>query len=79
MFGSGAPAGELEAEGGALRWKQRALYDAIKDAAAMQRDLRVARLSVYDDVSGVLLGAALEGRQVIDVDKLLALLADRTS
>lgn len=79
MFGSGAPPGELEADAGAPRWKQRALYDAIKDAAALQRDLRVVRLSVYDDVSGVLLGAALEGRQVIDVDKLLALLADRTS
>ena len=79
MFGAGAPPGELGAGGGAPRWKQRALYDAIKDAAALEGDLRVARLSVYDDVSGVPLGAALEGRHAIDLDKLMTLLADRTS
>ena len=79
MFGAGAPAGELGADGGAPRWKQRALYDAIKDAAALESDLRVARLSVFDDVSGVLLGVALEGRHGVVLDKLLTLLADRMS
>ena len=79
MFGPGAPPGELEAEGGAPRWKQRALYDAIKDAAVLANDLRLARLSIYDDVSGVPLGAALEERLAIDTGELLALLAERTS
>lgn len=29
MFGTAAPAARLEAHGGAPRWKQRALYDAV--------------------------------------------------
>ena len=65
--------------GGAPRWKQRALYDAIKDASAHANDLRFARLSIYDEVSGAPLGAALSGRHSIDTDELLELLAARTS
>lgn len=79
MFGPGAPPGDLEADGGAPRWKQRALYDSIKDAAALEQDVRVARLSVHDVISNVLLGAALEGRHAIDSDELLAFLAERTT
>jgi hypothetical protein len=79
MFGAGAPPGELAAAGGAPRWKQRALYDAMKDAAAHNLGLRLARLSVYDEVSGVPLGAALQGRQPIDVDELRGLLSARST
>lgn len=79
MFGPGASPGNLDADGGSPRWKQRALYDAMKDAVAAQGDSRVVRLSVYDDVSGVPLGAALEGRQSIDVAELMTLVASRTN
>jgi hypothetical protein len=78
MFGAGAPPGQLT-DGGAPRWKQRALYDAVKDAAVYERDLRVARLSVYDEVSGSSLGRALEGRHSVDIEELRQLLLDRTT
>jgi hypothetical protein len=78
MFGAGAPPGQLT-DGGAPRWKQRALYDAVKDAAAHERELRVARLSVYDEMSGLPLGGALEGRHSVDIQELRELLSARTS
>lgn len=60
MF-SGGPAGDLRGDG-APRWKQRALYDAIKDTApATELDVRLARVSVYDHVHGAQLGLVLEG------------------
>ena len=53
MFSSGSQPGDLASEGGAPRWKQRAIYDAMKDTvAAGAKGVRVARLSVYDNVSG---------------------------
>lgn len=57
----GGPAGDLGGDG-APRWKQRALYDAIKDTASMTTlGLALARVSVYDEVDGVPLGSVLEG------------------
>ncbi len=80
MFGAGAPPGDLSGEAGAPRWKQRALYDAMKDAwAASAKSIGVARLSVYDNVSGCLLGDVLTGRTTLKSDDLLALVASRTS
>jgi len=80
MFGAGAPPGRLDDIGGAPRWKQRAMYDAMKDAvAANAADIRVARLSVWDEVSGELLGNVLEGRGSLHFDDLLGLLSTRTS
>lgn len=53
MFGDAAQPGDVSSEAGAPRWKQRALYDAMKDAIAAQNEnVKVARLSVYDEVSG---------------------------
>lgn len=64
---------------GAPRWKQRALYDAIKDGYAASRgEKQVARLSVHDDVGGVRLGAALGQGRPVDLDALTALIQDRT-
>jgi hypothetical protein len=61
MFGDGARPGDLSSDAGAPRWKQRALYDAVKDAiAAQDENMRVARLSVYDEVSGRLLWDVLD-------------------
>lgn len=52
MFGQAAPPGELDGPG-APRWKQRALYDALKDAAAAAGVVRLVRLSIYDDLEGL--------------------------
>lgn len=50
------------ASNGAPRWKQRALYDAMKDAYALSgHQYRVARVSVHDPISGVTLGEAPRG------------------
>jgi len=79
MFGQGAEPGNLDSPGGAPRWKQRALYDTMKDAAGLSlADVRFARLSVWDEVAGVRLGDALEGRATIDISALSQHLADRT-
>lgn len=53
---------------GAPRWKQRALYDAMKDAAAASGMVRLSRISVYDTVDGVQIEDALRGRVSIAPD-----------
>jgi hypothetical protein len=79
LFGVADPPGTFDS-GGAPRWKQRALYDAIKDAAALSSpDLHLARLAIADNVGGVPLGRALEGRGAVDVDALSRLVAQRTT
>lgn len=61
MFGPAAEPRSFEG-GGAPRWKQRALYDSMKDAAALSiSDLRLARLSVFDTVEGNILASLLDG------------------
>jgi hypothetical protein len=80
MFGRAAEAGDLASAGGAPRWKQRAMYDAMKDAAALTlARVQVARLSVWDDVESVRLGDALKGRNVMDIAALSRLFAARTT
>ena len=78
LFGPAAAPGDLAAPWGAPRWKQRALYDAMKDAAVLEGELRLARVSVYDEVSGVLLGDVLRGKAALEIDDLLTLLMSRT-
>lgn len=57
----GGPPGDLSGDG-APRWKQRALYDAIKDTATTGNlGFSMARLSVHDEIGAVKLGVALEG------------------
>jgi len=76
MF-SGGPSGELDGAG-APRWKQRALYDAIKDnAASVNREVHLARVSTYDRINGVLLGSMLDGRQPLQPAAIRALIDDR--
>jgi hypothetical protein len=77
MMGNGDAPGAL-ANGGAPRWKQRALYDAVKDVAANAGQVRLARLSVHDDVGEVRLGLALEGRANLDLVMLSSLIQSRT-
>ena len=78
MFGGADTPGVFTGHG-SPRWKQRALYDAMKDGyAASRRELRVARLSVHDDIAGTLLGTALEEEAPVDLDALTSLLDRRT-
>ena len=79
MFGAPETPGRLEGAG-APRWKQRALYDAVKDLAALNsRTIRLARLSVWDTVGRTGLGDALTGGAQIDLDQVRDLVAQRTT
>ncbi|MGN7192445.1 hypothetical protein [Curtobacterium sp. MCBA15_004] len=78
MFGP-ADAEMVFLSGGAPRWKQRALYDAVKDAAAATGVVRLARLSIYDHVEGVRLEALLRGRAVVTAEALYSFVAARSS
>jgi hypothetical protein len=76
MF-SGGPVEDLTGDG-APRWKQRALYDAIKDAAVAEiPGMAMARLSVHDQIGNVNLGAALEARARVDPRALREMLETR--
>lgn len=59
LFSGGEP-GDLEA--GAPRWKQRALYDSLKDLVpVLDLGIRIARVSIYDLVDGVAVEDILAG------------------
>lgn len=77
MF-AGGPAGDLESDG-APRWKQRALYDVMKDATPGELGVRMARLSIYDQVADRTLGDVLDGRARSSTAKIRALLTSRAS
>ena len=79
LFGAPAPPGQLGGDGGAPRWKQRALYDAMKDAFAAGSATHLARLSVHDPVGEVSLEVALRDPSRADLDALTALLETRTT
>lgn len=77
MGGSDAPG--VHGVLGPSRWKQRALYDALRDVWAVATGHTLARLSIYDTVAGTSLDAVLKGRQTLDPDALRGLIEDRTS
>jgi hypothetical protein len=78
MF-SASPAGDLGGDG-APRWKQRALYDAMKDTAPVTKlGVALARVSVYDQVAGVPLGSVLEGSARGTHTAVAELVRDRTA
>jgi hypothetical protein len=64
---------------GAPRWKQRALYDSMKDELAASGGVRLARLSVHDTVGGATLDSVLNGRADMELDSIAELLQRRTS
>ena len=79
MFGPPGKPGELEGPG-APRWKQRALYDAMKDIAALASDsLHLVRLSVWDTIGGIRLGDALVVGTPVDPGELRELVDRRSS
>lgn len=77
MFGPPGTPHDLDGAG-SPRWKQRALYDAMRDINALQGEVRLVRLSVYDDLGGVPLGLVLSGKAPLDTDALRALIDERT-
>jgi hypothetical protein len=77
MF-SGGPPRELDGDG-APRWKQRALYDALKDTLPLVGCGRLARIATYDDVSGVKIGTMLDGLAPIDTKGIRDLVIARTA
>lgn len=78
MFGLADPPGEFGASG-SPRWKQRALYDAMRDVLAVEGIVRLARLSIWDGIGDMTLGRVLDGRAAEDHDALADLVERRTS
>ena len=78
QFGPADPTRALE-QTGSPRWKQRAVYDAMRDAAAVAGSVTLARLSVHDRVGTARLGDALRGRAYLDLTALYSLIISRTS
>ncbi|WP_456237912.1 DUF7255 family protein [Mycolicibacterium novocastrense] len=77
MFGPPSPPGVLDGLG-SPRWKQRALYDAVKDIAALQAQTpRLCRLSIWDRVGETTIGGALAGG-AIDLRHFADFVAQRT-
>lgn len=79
MFGTPAPGAKTLDGVGSPRWKQRALYDAMRDIAALHGVVRLARVSIFDDVGGTPLGMALSGAVSPDSESLTELIAQRTA
>lgn len=80
QFGPSASPRMLDSPGGSARWKQRAIYDAIRDAASacgVIRNHQVARVSVHDTVAGTSLNAILAGKALPDIEALIALIHAR--
>lgn len=79
LFGVADAAGNFQSSG-APRWKQRALYDAMKDAAALGDDsFQLVRLATHDVIGGTRLGDALEGRATVDLDAIADTIASRSA
>ena len=78
LFGTASAPGNFE-NGGAPRWKQRALYDAMKDAAVLSgQGISLIRLSTHDVVGTARLDDVLRGKADCDLDALGQLVAERT-
>ncbi len=73
MFGAADAPGVFEPSG-SPRWKQRALYDAMRDVLAASGVVRLARVAVWDEVGDTTLARVLDGRADVDHDALAELL-----
>lgn len=78
LFGPADPPGTFE-RGGAPRWKQRALYDALKDMLGVAGSVKLARLAIYDRIEGIELQTVLEGRADLDPIALVNFAQSRVS
>jgi hypothetical protein len=78
MFGGADPDGVF-GEFGAPRWKQRALYDAIKDISAATGEVRLARVSIYDSIDGIALDDILYRKARVPAESVAALVTARVA
>lgn len=76
MFGRSGEQGDLESPG-SPRWKQRAIYDAMKDAYATAGNVKLARLAVHDEIEGIRLWDALDGTEQLAPNLVRSLLLER--
>lgn len=76
MFGLADPPGVFGASG-SPRWKQRALYDAMRDALAASGGVRLARVAVWDEVGDTTLARVLDGRAEVEWEHLAELIVER--
>ena len=76
MFGGADPDGVFGVFG-APRWKQRALYDVMKDAAAASGQAHLSRVSIYDRVDGVQLDDVLYRRAHLPAGRIAEFVLSR--
>ena len=79
MFGPASAPGNHDGVG-SPRWRQRALYDAVRDIWVQDNPAwRLARLSMYDVVDGVQFNEVLKGKHQLDPALLRDLIDSRTA
>lgn len=79
MFGPADPPKTFDGKG-SPRWKQRAFYDAIRDACALHvPGASMARISIYDVVGEFVLSDVLDGRVKCSRTALENLIESRTA
>lgn len=79
MFGPASAPGNHDGVG-SPRWRQRALYDAVRDIWVQDNPgWRLARLSMYDVVDGVRFNEVLTGKHQLDPALLRALIESRAA
>jgi hypothetical protein len=81
-FGPSGPRGDLSGAGSS-RWKQRAIYDAMKDLTQLDQSApRLARVAIWDPLPGVpdvlVEDAVHRAPNQLNSDRLRALLAERS-
>jgi hypothetical protein len=80
QFGPKSPEGDL-APPGSPRWKQRAFYDFLKDLSPIMCDIRLARISIWDEVPAngvqVPINQVLRSRSLDAVPGLVTLIEKR--
>jgi hypothetical protein len=65
---------------GSSRWKQRALYDAVKDSYALYTPgIRLARVSVFDRIGDLEVGKAMHSGIPLDPAALRDFITTRTT
>lgn len=78
MFGGSDKPGVLGPLGSS-RWKQRSLYDALKDAHALRSPgVSLARVSIHDEIGGMNVNKATDNGILLDPEALRSFIAART-
>lgn len=77
MFGPPGERADLSGRG-SPRWRQRAVYDAMRDAYALEHATKMARVCVHDDVDGHRLENVLGGRATVPSHAVRELVERRT-